>query len=329
MIIKIIESSDDESDAEIQAAQNTAPVQNTAPAQPSLEDSLTEEEVETSQPLLHNTSPVLEVQPNTLHLEREESASVQRFLTNGCGCDLADGPCSSTFSVESVESYRGQCSELTRTELDMVILGQLSAFTNTSSLTLHSTKHRHGPTNRQRSYMPFWHGGRRVCRKMFLFLHTISRKRLHNLQESFRECGVAPRRHGNTRRLPANTVSFVDKQRVVEFLHTYAEANAILLPGRIPGYKRTDVQLLPCSTTKRYVWQQYCASLLSLSSSYHQMAYSSFCTIWRQVVPQVLITRPMSDLCWICQSNSTAIMRASNQPEELKSQVRVAHTCQK
>ena len=31
--------------------------------------------------------------------------------------------------------------------------------------------------------------------------------------------------------LPANMISFADTQRVVEFLHTYAEANAILLPG--------------------------------------------------------------------------------------------------
>ena len=31
----------------------------------------------------------------------------------------------------------------------------------------------------------------------------------------------------------------------------YAEKNAILLPGRIPGYKRDTIQLLPSSTTKK------------------------------------------------------------------------------
>ena len=203
-----------------------------------------QEELETNQPLLHNTAPEVEVQPNTLHLEREESTLVQRFLTDGCGCHLADGPCSSTFTVEGVEDYRSQCSKLTRAELDMAILGQLSAFTNTSTLTVHSSRHRHAPANHQRMYMSFWHGGRRVCKNMFLFLHTISKKRLHNLQESHEQNGLAPRRHGNTRRLPANAISFPDKQRVVEFLLNYAEANAILLPSRIPGYKRTDVQLM-------------------------------------------------------------------------------------
>ena len=151
---------------------------------------------------------------------------------------------------------------------------------------------------------------------MFLFLHTISEKRLRNLQESFRENGLAQRQHGNSHRFPANTVHFGDTQRVVEFLHTYAETNAILLPGRIPGYKCSDVQLLPSSTTKQQVWQQYSLSLSTLSTTHHQVAYSTFCDIWQRVTPQLMITKTMSDLCWICQSNTTAIMMAANLPEE-------------
>ena len=155
-----------------------------------------------------------------------------------------------------------------------------------------------------------------MCRKTFLFIHTISEKRLRNLQQNLSGNG---RRHGNLRRLPSNAISFINTQRVVEFLCIYAEANAILLPGRIPGYKRTEVQLLPSSTTKRQVWQQYCAS--TISGNHQQVAYSTFCGLWRRVVPHIMVTKPMSDLCWICQSNSTAIMRAANQLEEQKSAV--------
>ena len=198
---------------------------------------------------------------------------------------------------------------------------------NTSDQTVHSTEHRHSPSTRQRSYLSFWHGSKRVCRNTFMFLHTISDKRLRNLRVSLLTNGLAPRCHGNTRRLPTNSVSYVDKQRVAQFLITHAEASAILLPGRIPGYKRTDVQLLPSSTTKRQVWLQYCSSLQSLSEPHHQVAYSTFCTIWRQLVPQIQVMKPMSDLCWICQSNSTAIMRAANHPEEEKSQVKYPALC--
>ena len=139
--------------------------------------------------------------------------NIQRFLSDGCGCDLANGPCSNTYTEEYIESYRCQCSDLSRAELDMAILGQLSAFTNSSTLSVHSSKHRHSPANRQRAYMLFYHGGRRVCKKMFLFLHNISDKRLRNLQESLRENGLTPRCHGNTRRLPATLlVSLIPRQ---------------------------------------------------------------------------------------------------------------------
>ena len=229
--------------------------------------------LEISQPLVVNTVPVQDVSPNRENLEREE---IEKFLSDGCGCDLANGGCSTTFTADCLESYRRECCELTRAELDMALLGQLSAFTNTSTLTVHSTKDRHPSTSRQKTYRLFWHGGQRVCRKMLVFLHTISDKRLCNLQQSLSDNGLTPRQHGNLCRLPSNAISFIDTQRVVELLLTYAEANAILLPGRIPGYKRTDVQLL---TTKRQVWQQYCAS--TISGTHQQVAYSTFCAIWR------------------------------------------------
>ena len=50
-------------------------------------------------------------------------------------------------------------------------------------------------------------------------------------------------------------------------------------------------------------------------------AYSTFCALWKQLIPQVMVMKPMTDLCWVCQKNSMAIMRAVNKPEEEKSQV--------
>ena len=66
---------------------------------------------------------------------------------------------------------------------------------------------------------------------------------------------------------------------------------------------------------------------------YHQAAsasadtkgvyYSLFCALWKQLTPQVVVTRPMSDLRWMCQQNSTLIMRAHNRPVEEKSEVNI------
>ena len=46
------------------------------------------------------------------------------------------------------------------------------------------------------------------------------------------------------------------------------------------------------------------------------VAYSTFTQLWCQLLPHVVVMKPMSDLCWVCQLNSTAIMRAANRPEE-------------
>ena len=55
------------------------------------------------------------------------------------------------------------------------------------------------------------------------------------------------------------------------------------------------------------------------------VCYSLFCALWKQLTPQVVVTRPMSDLCWMCQQNSTLIMRAHNRPVEEKSEVNIIH----
>lgn len=41
---------------------------------------------------------------------------------------------------------------------------------------------------------------------------------------------------------------------LITFLRNYVERHAILLPGRIPGYKRDDIQLLPSCTTKTVMY---------------------------------------------------------------------------
>ena len=36
-------------------------------------------------------------------------------------------------------------------------------------------------------------------------------------------------------------------------------------------------------------------------------------------MPDIIVTKPMSDLCWTCQQNNSLIQRSSNKPEEEKS----------
>ena len=59
------------------------------------------------------------------------------------------------------------------------------------------------------------------------------------------------RTHGNTKRLPHNALTLDAILNVLKFITNYEEQNAILLPGRIPQFKRDDIKVLPCSDSKK------------------------------------------------------------------------------
>lgn len=86
----------------------------------------------------------------------------------------------------------------------------------------------------------------------------IGDKRLTNLQKHHKESPGEPRvlksggRKNNTRSL-----SLADTERVVRFITQYAEDHGVHLPGRVPGFKRDDVQVLPSSKPKSEVYKDY------------------------------------------------------------------------
>ena len=129
------------------------------------------------------------------------------------------------------------------------------------------------------------------------------------------------RTHGNARRPPPNALSLDNLKLVVNFLFTYAEEHAILLPGRVPGYKDSDRQLLPSSTTKRLVWNVYVEA--SSQTVVRVVKFSTFTSIWRKYCPHLTVMKPMTDLCAICQENSTVVLRAANRPEAEKTTVSI------
>ena len=64
-------------------------------------------------------------------------------------------------------------------------------------------------------------------------------------------------RRAGGRQLSNRLLSYEDITRVYSFLHNYAEDHGVSLPGRVPGYKRGDLKLLPCSSTKHDIYTQY------------------------------------------------------------------------
>ncbi|TKS67847.1 hypothetical protein D9C73_000829 [Collichthys lucidus] len=139
----------------------------------------------------------------------------------------------------------------------------------------------------------------------------VFKDRLAALLKHYLENGVTQRTHGNKGKLPKHALEVNDIERVVTFIHNYAEENAVLLHGRIPGYKRDDLKLLPSSVSKAAIHKLYRDSCEA--SGHRAASKRTFYRLWQQYVPNVLPMKAMSDLCWTCQKNSALLIRASKQ----------------
>ena len=64
---------------------------------------------------------------------------------------------------------------------------------------------------------------------------------LKNLIIHYKVDEPTPQIHGNSNRLPKHALSLSSVEYVVRFLVNYTDQHAIPLPGRIPGYKNTDL----------------------------------------------------------------------------------------
>ena len=75
------------------------------------------------------------------------------------------------------------------------------------------------------------------------------------------------------------------------------------------------MKLLPSSTsTKKAVYLEYVKA--NAAETDRLPSISAFNRIWQKYLPNIIITKPMTDLCWICQKNSRAIVRSANNLEK-------------
>ena len=142
-------------------------------------------------------SPSSNLRPSLLIVGRkedeEEEALVSQFLEDGCGCNKS---CCQLFDQQSLEEIRSRMPELSSTELDLVVLGQIAAGLFAAELQ-GNTRGVHAKHDRERTYSAFRYHGQPICLKMFRFLHTIGTKQYSNLLKHYRTHGVPPRTHGN------------------------------------------------------------------------------------------------------------------------------------
>ena len=159
--------------------------------------------------------------------------------------------CSTTLTQDDFIESRNNCYELSSTELDILGIIQSSLNCNGTSISGRVAK------DRQHPRMTYFYDGKRICLKTFLFLHCLSNFRFYSLVKHYRKNGLALRTHGNSKRLPSSSSPAETVEQVIKFINNVAEEQALLLPGRVPSFKRTDVKLLPSNLTKRGLWSRY------------------------------------------------------------------------
>ena len=92
----------------------------------------------------------------------------------------------------------------------------------------------------------------------FVLRNSISQNKLTALIKHYKENGLVQRRkQAGGRKSNKRSLSFEDIKAVVTFITNFAEQHALVLPGRVPGFKRSDIRLLPSSETKASVWRLY------------------------------------------------------------------------
>ena len=82
----------------------------------------------------------------------------------------------------------------------------------------------------------------------------------------------------------------------------------------MPGYSRSDIKLLPSSVSKRGIWRVYSEGMSEAGN--RAAAYRTFCRRWKELLPSLVVMKPLSDLSWTCQKNSGAIQTVTSELEK-------------
>jgi len=143
------------------------------------------------------------------------------------------------------------------------------------------------------------------------------------MTQHFDTNSLVARVHGNTKKSPHNELPFDSKVHFKTFVTNFAEENTVTLPGRIPGYRDDRILLLPSHMTKDSIFNYYKASCEMAEVS--PVGRSLYYSLWNELVPYIVLAKPMTDLCWVCQQNSQLIIDKQGEELEVMSDTVQAH----
>jgi len=145
------------------------------------------------------------------------------------------------------------------------------------------------------------------------FLHDVGKQKVQVFGRALDQNGVTARVHGNTNRQPIHSLTFNDRQNVLEFITRYASENVIVLPGRLPYVKNAQDLLLPSDKRQADIHEIYEQS--AALSQLRSISLSTFTIIWHDLCPNVVLAKPQIDLCHKCQMYIRKLSNGGNMDE--------------
>ena len=147
-------------------------------------------------------------------------------------------------------------TELPKENLDLILLANLQQNRVNSAHTQQTSTHKEEKDRQWASVKLFLHGIQ-VWKATYLFAHGVGNTWYRNICKHYDSHGFTPIRHSITRRCAANALSLNDERHVINFITTFADCNAMSLPGRMPKMKDYTVMMLSNDVTKANLWRTY------------------------------------------------------------------------
>ena len=153
---------------------------------------------------------------------------------------------------------------------------------------------------------------------MFCFIHDIGHGQLQRISSHVDENmdSIKSRGHGNKAKLPHNTTEFPEIEHIRDFILNTGRVRGMPLPGRLPGLRETEAYYLSADETQTEVHKQYKEA--AERENRIPVKSSTFHSFWHDLVPNVKILSPSTDLCDVCQENSKKLVYSGHLSEEEK-----------
>ncbi len=248
---------------------------------------------------------------NEVEYEKIELQRVKTFLSQPCFCGNG---CQKLFNEKEVVKARENFRSMSWNEQHCFIIGQLQTFQRKSSK---SKSARTTKLRERQKFNYFINADRPVCRTMFLFFHGETLERLKRCQRSLIQVGTISPLHGNTGKKPKHACSESEKENVKLFITNYAAIHGLPDPGRDLRVGQGALKIyLPAIMSYMAIHRIYKESLED--SQKRTVGYHSFRKLWLELAPNIVITKPRSDVCLTCENHRKAINAAIANAEEEK-----------